>query len=132
VRSSLHFHSQQSLSARGQPLNTFAGLLWCLALALLALGAYLIHDQFADPVQAPAAGLILGALLVGTAITLLFAWLQPARKRHAPVIAERRAMPQSTEGIVVLARWGCRALPWNDGYEEPQHRRYVDHMRIRP
>lgn len=132
MRSPLHFHSQQSLSARGQPLNTFAGLLWCLALALLALGAYLIHDQFADPVQAPAAGLILGALLVATAMTLLFALLQPARKLQTPVIAERRAMPQSKEGIVVLARSGCLALPWNDGCQEPQHRRYVDHMRIRP
>lgn len=132
MRSSVHFHSQRSLSARGQLLNTFAGMLWCLALALLALGVYLIHDQFADPIQAPAAGLILGALLVGTAITLLFAWLQPARKLHTPVIAERRAMPHSKEGIVVLARSSCRALPWNEGRQEPQHSRYVDHMRIRP
>jgi len=126
----VHFHSQRSLSARGQLLNTFAGMLWCLALALLALGVYLIHDQFADPVQAPAAGLILGALLVATAITVLFALLQPARKLHAPLMAERRAMPQSKEGIVVLARSSCRVLPWNDRCQ--QHSRYVDRMRIRP
>ncbi len=132
MRSSVHFHSHRSLSARGQALNTFAGLLWCLALALLALGAYLIHDQFADPVQAPAAGLILGALLLATAIKLLFALLQPARKLHTPVIAERRLTPQPKEGIVVLARSNCRALPWNEGRQEPQHSRYVDHMRIRP
>ncbi len=132
MRSSVHFHSQRSLSARGQLLNTFAGMLWCLALTLLALGAYLIHDQFADPIQAPAAGLILGALLVATAIGLLFALLQPARKLHASVIAERRAMPPSKEGMVVLARSSCRALPWNEGRQEPLQRRYVDRMRIRP
>jgi len=132
VRSSVHFHSQRSLSARGQLLNTFAGMLWCLALALLALGAYLIHDQFADPIQAPAAGLILGALLMATAISLLFALLQPARKLHAPVMAERRAMPPSEESMIVLARSGCRALPWNGGCQEPQLSRYVDRMRIRP
>jgi len=128
----VHFHSQRSLSARGQLLNTFAGMLWCLALALLALGVYLIHDQFANPVQAPAAGLILGALLVATAITLLFALLQPGGTPHALVIAERGSEPPSGERIVVLAKSSYKALPRSSECQEAQHSRYVDHIRIRP
>ena len=44
--------SRRSLSARGQFRNTFAGLGFSVAFSLLALGSYLIEQQFENPVNA--------------------------------------------------------------------------------
>jgi hypothetical protein len=59
--------SRRSLAARGQFLNTFAGLAFCLALSLLAAGGYLIEGPSENPVQDQSAALLVAALLIATA-----------------------------------------------------------------
>jgi hypothetical protein len=77
---SLGLGSRRSLSARGQFLNTFAGIGYGVALSLLALGAYLIAEQFENPVEAQSEGLLFAALLIATSVTLLYCLLHPSRK----------------------------------------------------
>jgi hypothetical protein len=55
--------SRRSLTARGQFLNTSAGVGFCSAFSLLAAGTYLIQQQFANPVEAQSAELVFSALL---------------------------------------------------------------------
>ena len=121
--------SRRSLSARGQFLNTFAGLGFCVAFSLLALGSYLIEQQFENPVNAQSIELLFAALLIATAITLLYCLLHPSRKSRRRVAVwppgaswERRTV------VVARSSTGMRTkhrgeLPWQG--------RYVDRTRIR-
>lgn len=121
--------SRRSLSARGQFLNTFAGLGFCVAFSLLALGSYLIEQQFENPVNAQSIELLFAALLIATAITLLYCLLHPSRKSRRRVAVwppgaswERRTV------VVARSSTGTRIkhrgeLPWQG--------RYVDRTRIR-
>jgi hypothetical protein len=118
-----------SLAARGQFLNTFAGPGFCLVLALLALGGYLIAQEFENPVQAHSTGLLVAALLIPTAITLLYCLLHPSRKLRcrgavwpAPSSWERKT--------VVVARCNTGTQSKNRS-DLPLHGRYVDRTRIR-
>src|SRR5258708_4193853 len=76
---SLGLGSRRSLAARGHFLNTFAGFGYGLALSLLAVGAYLIGEQFENPVEAQSVGLLFAALLIATSVTLLYCLPHPSR-----------------------------------------------------
>ena len=120
--------SRRSLSARGQVLNTFAGLGFCLAFSLLGLGSYLIEQEFENPVNAQSIGLPFAALLIATAITLLYCLLHPSRKA-------RRRLPVWPTGaswerrMVVVARSSTGTQ--TNRNEPPWHCRYVDRTCIR-
>src|SRR5260370_24497065 len=60
----------RSLSARGHFLKTFAGIGYCLAFSLLALGGYGMEKQFANPLEAHSPGFLFSASLIATAFTL--------------------------------------------------------------
>jgi hypothetical protein len=126
---SLGSGSRPSLTARGQLRNTFAGPGFCLGLSLLALGGYLIADQFENPFEAQSVGLLFAALLIATAITVLFCLLHPSRKYRRRV----SVWPATTsweEQTVVIARCSTgRRNEQPDG--GPFHGRYVDRARIR-
>ncbi len=77
--------SRRSLAARGQFLNTFAGIGFSLAFSLLALGSYLIEQQFDNPVAAQSIGLLFAALLIATSVTLLYFLLYPSGKARRRV-----------------------------------------------
>jgi TRAP-type C4-dicarboxylate transport system permease small subunit len=80
--------SRRSLAARGQFLNTFAGLAFCIAFLLLAMGGYLIEELFENPIQDQSAGLLFAALLIATATTLLYFLLHSSRRlRHHVSVA---------------------------------------------
>jgi hypothetical protein len=120
--------SRQSLSARGQFLNTFAGLGFCVAFSLLALGGYLIAKQFENPVEAQSFGLLFAAVLIATAITLLYCLLHPSRKARCHLAAwPGLAIWEQKTAVVARRNTGTRTkhrgdLPW--------HGRYVDRARI--
>lgn len=116
--------SRRSLSARGQFLNTFAGLGFCVAFALLALGGYLIQQQFENPVNAQPIGLPFAALLIATAITLLFCLLHPSRKtRRRVAVWPAGASWERRTVVVARSSTGTRTklrpdLPWRGRYED--------------
>ena len=120
--------SRRSLSARGHFLNTFAGIGFSLAFSLLALGTYLIEQEFENPVAAQSAGLLFAAMLIATAVTLLYCLLHPSRKpprRHAVWPAG----PSGEDKTVVVARCNA-ATRAKQRSDLPLHVRYVDRTRI--
>jgi hypothetical protein len=123
-------HSRQTLAARGQFLHAFGGQAIVVALTLLALGSYLLGDQFANPFQAHEAGLLFAAVLIAASGSLLYSLFHPARKvGHRIIVRPRPMSPWKERGLAAIAR---RKLVWHEGREEPspQHR-YVDHTLIR-
>jgi len=123
------FASRRSLAARGQFLNTFAGLGFCVAFSLLALGGYLIEQQLEKPIQAQSVGLLLAALLIATASTLLYCLLHSSRKlrRHVAPWPDRAS---SGEKTIVVARYNIGARI-EDGTRLLPHGRFIDRTVIR-
>jgi hypothetical protein len=127
MRLSLWRDSRRSLSARGQFLQTFAGIGYCLAFSLLALGGYGIEEQFANPLEAHSAGLLFSALLIATAVTLLYlllhAFKQPGH-RFAPRFV---GVSLQEEGVAVKT-----AVRSEENRKViPLHGRYVDRAVVR-
>jgi hypothetical protein len=116
--------SRRSLSARGKFLNTFAGLGFCIAFSLLAWGSYLIQQQFENPVNAQSIGLLFAALLIATAITLLYCLLHPSRKsRHRVPVWPSGASWERRTVVIARGSTGTRTklradLAWQGRYED--------------
>jgi hypothetical protein len=118
------------LAARGRFWRVFGGQAIFLAAVLLALGAYILEQEFADPVQAQAAGLLFAAVLIAAAVTLMYCMLHPARKvRHRVIV---RRIPASHWNELGSAATEQRTLAWREIAEDSSPRnRYVDRTRIR-
>ena len=123
-------HARSSLAARGRFWRVFGGQAIFLAAVLLALGAYILEQEFADPVQAQAAGLLFAAVLIAAAVTLMYCMLHPARKvRHRVIV---RRIPTSNWNEPGLATTEQRMPAWREIAEDSSPRiRYVDRTRIR-
>ena len=139
--------ARRSLTARGQFLTNFAGLGFAMALSLLVLGGYLIAEQFRDPVQAGASELLFAALLIATAVTLLYCLLHPSRKLQPRGGEWRVASPREPRTIMIAAGTtetvvlgsNQKALVVARAYRDKRlelgshwvlHERYVDSTRI--
>jgi hypothetical protein len=118
--------TRHSLSARGQFLNTFAGIGFSVAFSLFALGGYLIQTQFDDPIQAQSVSLLVAALSISTAITLLYCLLHPHRKLGDPM-AYRVAEAHLEEQTLVVLRSTSRR---QERKNTQLPRRYVDRTRV--
>jgi hypothetical protein len=119
--------SGRSLSARGHFLKTFAGIGYCLAFSLLALGGYGMEEQFANPLEAHPAGLLVSASLIATAVTLLYLLLNPSRQ-----IAD----PTAPWPVPIFREEENAILRFATSSEEnrkamPPHGRYVDRAFVR-
>ena len=120
--------SRRSLSARGQFLNAFAGLGFWVAFSLLALGSYLIEQQFENSAEAQSMGLLFAALLIATAVSLLYCVLHPSRKPRRRVAVWHAGASWEQRTVVVTE---CKtATRTKHGGDLPPHGRYVDRTRI--
>ena|SRR5579859_675740 len=119
---------RRSLAARGQFLNTFAGLGFSVALSFLLGGVYLIAEEFANPLGAQSAVLVLAALLITTSMTLFYCLLHPCRKsrRHAALLPAEISWEQKT---AVVARFNT-GTGKKDRNDPPVRGRYLDSARI--
>jgi hypothetical protein len=66
-----HHRRGALLSPRAAFRHAFGGMAIFVSFPLLGLGAYLIKDQFEDPVGSDPAGLLCAAVLIATALVLL-------------------------------------------------------------
>jgi len=118
--------SGRSLSARGHFLKTFAGIGYCLAFSLLALGGYGMEEQFANPLEAHPAGLLVSASLIATAVILLYLLLNPSQQIADP-IAPWPPISWEEESADVMS-----ATRSEENREAmPSHSRYVDRVLVR-
>jgi hypothetical protein len=120
--------SRRSLSARGQFVNTFAGIGYCLSFSLLAVGGYGIEEQFANPVEAQAVGLLFSALLIATAATLLYCLLHPSRKKGHSIALWPAGTSWNEKRVVVAS---SAAGSEQNRMPMPLHGRYVDRTLLR-
>jgi hypothetical protein len=125
-----HARARSSLAARGRFWRVFGGQALFLALSFLMLGAYILEQQFADPVQARPAGLLLAAVLIAVAGTLLYCMLHPARRvRHRIIVRRIPISYRNDRGVAAADR---HTLAWHEGREDLLPRnRYLDRTRIR-
>jgi hypothetical protein len=111
-----------------------------LSVVLLGLGGYLLYEQFEDPVEANPAALIVAALLIATAASVLHSLLYHSLKARLRVLSDRtesissQNVPGNVAGnarnsSIVLAHF--RLSPWRE-HSDLHHSRYVDRARIRP
>lgn len=128
LRRSLRRGSRRSLAARGQFVNNFAGIAYCLAFSLLALGGYGIEDQFANPLEAYPAGLLLSALLIATAASLLYLLLPPFRQRGHRIAPRPAGIFWGEESAAVKSATRSEENRWK---AVPLHGRYIDHALVR-
>jgi hypothetical protein len=120
---------RRSLAARGQLRNTFAGPGFCVGLSFLALGGYLIADQLKNPFEAQAVGLLFAAMLIATAITVLFWLLHPSGKSRHRGPGRPAALSREQETVLIVR---CRTGFRNEHMDgDAWGGRYVDHTRIR-
>ena len=122
-------HPGRTLVIRGRAMRTFSGIAIFLALTLLALGVYIIKEEFANPVAAQSVALLSAAFVLTTGLTLLLYLIPPrasgwrARSSRAPSV--------SLDWIV----WAVEN-PAPDSSEQrtglPLQRWYVDPVRIPP
>ena len=119
--------STRSLAARGQCLNMFAGIGFSVVFSLLALGGYLIEQEFANPLEAQSVGLLFAALLLATALTLLYCLLHPSRKSRHDIAALPATVSWERKNVVVVRAASRTRL----AADMPPRGRYVDHASIR-
>ena len=117
----------RSLSARGHFLKTFAGIGYCLAFSLLALGGYGMEEQFANPLEAHSVGLLFSASLIATAVTLLYLLLNPSRQIADPIAPW--PAPISCEEENAIVRFAMNSEENPKGI--PPHGRDVDRAFVR-
>ncbi|SRR6266849_1103611 len=119
--------SGRSLSARGHFLKTFAGIGYCLAFSLLAVGAYGMEEQFANPLEAHSAGLLFSASLIATGVTLLYLLLHPFRGMADPIAPWPAPISCEEESAII------RSATSSEGSRRaiPLHGRYVDRAFVR-
>ena len=115
-------HPGRSLAARGGPMRTFASFTIFLALTLLCLGAYLIEDEFANPLAAQSIGLFAAAFVLAAGVLLLYYWIQPRKaswrvRPTASISADCRAW--TAKSAPAAAHVPRRDLPFQRWYVDP-------------
>src|SRR6266850_4803268 len=116
-----------SLSARGHFLKTFAGIGYCLAFSLLALGGYGMEEQFANPLEAHSVGLLFSASLIATAVTLLYLLLHSFRQIADPIAPWPASI--SCEEDIAIVRFATSSE--ENRKATSRHGRYVDRAFVR-
>ncbi len=129
----------KTLVARGGALRTFGGLAILLVVALFVLGAYLIEDQFTNPLASQSLGLFAAAVLLASAMAMLYELIQlPSSLWGRDALALKR--PQSAlAGVATPGGLAvCVAPPSGAAPVRMEHRTdlayqrcYVDHVRVR-
>jgi|SRR6266849_5419426 len=123
-------HPAKSLATRAGAKHTFGSIAVFFALIFMCLGAYMIEDQFANPLAAQPTGLFAAAVTLATGAILLCYLLRP-RKNKWHNGAHRRTVlvfPDRIPAPVRRASVNCREQRSDLTYQ----RWYVDAVRIRP
>jgi hypothetical protein len=98
-----------------------------LAFSLLALGGYGMEEQFANPLQAQPAGLLVSASLIATAVTLLYLLLHPFRQIADPGARCPASISREEESAIVRFATSSE----ENRKAIPPHGRYVDRAFVR-
>jgi hypothetical protein len=123
-------HPAKSLAARGGTKRTFGSIAVFLALIFMCLGAYMIEEQFANPLAAQPTGLFAAAVTLAMGAVLLCYLLRPRKNKWHNGVHRRPVLvfPDRIPAPVRRAAVNCREQRSDLTYQ----RWYVDAVRIRP
>lgn len=121
-------------------MKTFGGLALLLVVALLVLGAYLIEEQFTNPLASQSLGLFAAAVLLSSAMAMLYELIQLPRKfsrreAHAAIRPQVTAAVDALPGKqpVSPAKSPKKPVPFRiERRRDLAYQRcYVDRVRVR-
>jgi hypothetical protein len=118
------------LSPRAALRRTFGGMATFVSLPLLGLGAYLIKDQFENPVGSHPAGLLFAAVLIAAALVLLSYLIYPGGTREPKAVNPDPQEDLQAERTIDVSG-GTQLVLRGKGFDLPVQGRYVDRERIR-
>ena len=123
----------RALVARGRALRTFGGLALLLTVGLFVMGAYLIKDEFSNPLASQSFSLFAAAFVLATAMTLLYELAQLPRSlwRHGAQSATGGARPASDRINYAARRLDSGRVRREHRTDLPYQRCYVDRVRVR-
>jgi hypothetical protein len=123
-------HPAKSLAARGGTKRTFGSIAVFFALTFMCLGAYMIEEQFANPIAAQPTGLFAAAVTLALGAVLLCYLLRPRKNKWHNGVHRRTVLvfPNRIPAPVRRASVNCREQRSDLTYQ----RWYVDAVRIRP
>jgi hypothetical protein len=88
------------LMGRGGALRTFGGLALLLVIALLVIGAYMIEEQFTNPLASRSLSLFAAAVLLSSAMALLYELIQvPRRFWKQESLAGKRMLSMAAQAV---------------------------------
>lgn len=124
-------HADKPLVVRAGLSRTFGSLVGFAALIFLLFGIYLLADVFIHPVDAQAAGLIVGALSIALAALLLFYLFKPHR---AAGLGAQSRWEDSVSSAAETLSHAASEIPRRKHLRKDlaYQRAYVDRSRIRP
>jgi hypothetical protein len=123
-------HPAKSLAARGGTKCTFGSIAVFFALTFMCLGAYMIEEQFANPIAAQPTGLFAAAVTLAMGAVLLCSLLRPRKNKWHNGVHRRTVLvfPNRTPAPARRASINCCEQRSDLTYQ----RWYVDAVRIRP
>jgi hypothetical protein len=128
-------HPGRTLATRGRAMHTFGSQALFVALLLLSLGAYMIQEEFANPIATQSIGLFAAALVLATAAMLLY-YRVATRASRWNKTAKAEVPIRSRAGNVARRATQNRAAPAGPpGRVQrslPYQRWYVDPVRVAP
>jgi hypothetical protein len=123
-------HPAKSLAARGGTKRTFGSMAVFSALTFMCLGAYLIEEQFANPIAAQPTGLFAAAVILAIGTILLCYLLRPRKNKWHNGVHRRTVLvfPDRVAWTATRVAVNCSEERKDLTYQ----RGYVDAVRIRP
>jgi hypothetical protein len=131
--------TEHPLMGRGGALRTFGGLALLLVLALLVIGAYMIEEQFTNPLASQSLSLFASAVLLSSAMALLYELIQvPRRFRKEESLGGKRMLSMAAQAVPASRQVRGDAKRPNPARTRVAGRRdlayqrcYVDRVRVR-
>ena len=127
----IHHRRGALLSPRAAFRRVFGGMAIFVSFPLLGFGAYLINDQFEDPVGSEPGGLLCAAVLIATALVLLSYVIYPGRTHRSPADSAEVQEMQRDERIIDISVSPPAAVQ-KEAPDLAAHNRHVDTAKIRP
>lgn len=126
----IHHRRGALLSPRAAFRRVFGGMAIFVSFPLLGFGAYLIKDQFEDPVGSEPSGLLCAAVLIATALVLLSYVIYPGRTHKSP--ADSAEAQEKRDERIIDISVSPEVTVREKAPDLAAHSRPIDTARIRP
>lgn len=130
MQPALGMRSSKPLVVRAGLARTFGGLAGFVVLTFLCSGLYILEDAFANPLEAGAAAVITGAVILALAAVLLFFLIKPRKgPRTTRLDCSVDSASTAVKPVCKPTVGAVRQDHLQSNLSDQRH--YIDHSRIR-